>query len=42
MQNTLHKVEDHENHVRWIYPTTVVNMGVCRNYARNLSPKFCQ
>ena len=26
--NTLHKVEDHENHARWIYLTTVLNMGV--------------
>ena len=27
MLNTLCKVEDHENHVRWIYLTTVLYMG---------------
>ena len=27
MLNTLRKVEDHENHVRWIYLATVLNMG---------------
>ena len=26
MLNILHKVEDHENHVRWIYLTTILNM----------------
>ena len=31
--NTLHKVEDHENHVRWIYLTTVLYMG-SQKYAR--------
>ena len=34
MLNTLCTVEDHENHMRWIYLTTVLNMGECRNYAR--------
>ena len=32
--NTLRKVEDHENHVRWIYLTTVLNMGQSQKYAR--------
>ena len=27
MVNTLRKVEDHENHARWIYLTPVHNMG---------------
>ena len=27
MLNTLRKVKDHENHVRWIYLTTVLYMG---------------
>ena len=30
MLNTLRKVEDHENHVRWIYLTTVLYMGEVR------------
>ena len=28
MLNTLHKVEDHENHAGWIYLTTVLYMGI--------------
>ena len=28
------KVADHENHVRWIYLTTVLCMGECQKYAR--------
>ena len=31
----LRKVEDHENHVRWIYLTTVLYMGKSEKYARN-------
>ena len=31
MLNALCKVEDHENHVRWIYLTTVLNMGTVRS-----------
>ena len=32
MLNTLRKIEDH---VRWIYLTTVLNMGeLCQRYAR--------
>ena len=34
MINTLRKVEDHENHVRWIYLTTVLYMGERQKYAR--------
>ena len=34
MLNTLCKVEDHENHVRWIYFTTVLYMGESQKYAR--------
>ena len=34
MLNTLRKIEDHENHVRWIYLTTVLYMGEIYNYAR--------
>ena len=37
MLNTLHKVEDHENHVRWIYLTTVLKMGESQKYARNFN-----
>ena len=29
------KVADHENHVRWIYLTTVLCMGECQKYARS-------
>ena len=32
--NTLFKVVHHENHVRWMYLTTVINMGERRKYAR--------
>ena len=35
MLNTLRKVEDHENHVRWIYLTTVLYMGESQKYAIN-------
>ena len=28
MLNTLRKLEDHENHVRWIYLATVLYMGI--------------
>ena len=28
------KVADHENHVRWIYLTTVLRMGEGQKYAR--------
>ena len=34
MLNTLRKVEDHENHVIWIYFTTVFYMGESQKYAR--------
>ena len=37
MLNTLHKVEDHENHVRWIYLTTVLYMGESQKYVRNVN-----
>ena len=30
------KVAVHENHVRWIYLTTVLSMGEGQKYARNL------
>ena len=34
MLNIMHsKVEDHENHMRWIYLRTVLNFGVSRKYA---------
>ena len=36
MLNTLHKVEDHENHVRWIYLTTVLYVRESQKYARNI------
>ena len=36
MINTMRKVEDHENHVRWIYLTTVLYMGESQKYARTL------
>ena len=32
--NTLCKVADHENHVRWTYLTTVLCMGEGQKYAR--------
>ena len=42
MLNTLHKVEDHENHVRVIYLITVFYIGASEKYARRLnSPNFC-
>ena len=31
MINILNKVEDHQNHVSWIYFTNVHNMGESRN-----------
>ena len=31
------KVADHENHVRWIYLTTVLCMGECQKYARSVT-----
>ena len=34
MLNILHKDEDHENHARWIYLTTVLNIGQGWKYAR--------
>ena len=34
MPNALRKVEDHKNHVRSMYLTTVLNMGNRRKYAR--------
>ena len=34
MLNILRKVEYHENHVRWIYLTTVLYMGESKKYAR--------
>ena len=34
MLTTLRKVEDHENHVRWIYLKTVLNMGESQKYVR--------
>ena len=33
--NALSKVEDHENHVGWIYLTTVLDMGDSQKYAHN-------
>ena len=36
--HTRNNVEDHENHVRWIYFTIVLNMGESRKYARNVNP----
>ena len=41
MLNTLHKVEDHENHVRWIYITTVLYTGGNQKYARRSHPRTC-
>ena len=38
MLSTLHKIEDHENHVRWIYLATVLNMGESWKYARRSVP----
>ena len=35
------KVADHENHVRWIYLTTILCMGEGQNYARNNCYAFC-
>ena len=39
MQNTLCKVEDHANHARWIYLTTVLYMYIWerQKYARSAS-----
>ena len=37
MLNILHKVKDHENHVRWIYLTTVLYMEESQKYTRNTS-----
>ena len=34
MLNTLRKVEDHENHGRWIYLTAVIYLGESQKYAR--------
>ena len=34
MLNTLHKVEDHENHVSWIYLTTVLYMEESQKHVR--------
>ena len=34
MLNILRKIEDHENHVRWIYLATVLNMGESQKHAR--------
>ena len=34
--NKMCKVADHENHVRWIYLTTVLCMGEGQKYAKNL------
>ena len=39
MLNISRKVEDHENYVRWIYLTTVLNMGESRKYARIMPNK---
>ena len=38
MLNTLHKVEVHENHVTWIYLTTVLCVGECLKYASKMYP----
>ena len=32
----MRNVADHENHVRWVYLTTVLCMGECQKYARNI------
>ena len=42
MLNTLCKVEDHENHVRWIYLIigTVLYMGESQKYARKYPSNF--
>ena len=34
MLNTLHKVEDHENHARWIYLTTILHKEESQKYVR--------
>ena len=34
LNHAKYKVEDHENHVRWIYLTTVLCMGESQKYAR--------
>ena len=41
MLNTLHKVEDHENHVRWIYLTTVFYIGESQKYVKIPYKDFC-
>ena len=38
MLDTLRKIEEHENHVRWIYLTTVLDMGEVRNMREGPSP----
>ena len=37
MLNALFQVEDHENHVRWIYLTTALNMGDSRRKCGTVS-----
>ena len=32
----MRNVADHENHVRWVYLTTVLYMGECQKYARDV------
>ena len=36
MLNTLRKVEYNENHVRWIYLTTILCMGESQKYVRTI------
>ena len=41
MLNTLRKVEDHENHVRWMYLTTVLYMRESPKYAKMMIQMLC-
>ena len=41
LNDTLHKVEDHENHVTWIYLPTVLYMGVSQKYVRKDVLTWC-
>ena len=41
MLNTLRKVEDRENHVRWIYLATVLNMGEIRKDDSHIFYEVC-
>ena len=41
VEGALIKAEDHENHARWIYLTTVLSMGVGKLEACENTPCFC-